>query len=200
MLTVRLLGLSTPALLQSVIRLFAAACLALLPVSSVASENFRSATTQTSIGLFYMPDAPELESLWQDGDTGTRLFLQGRVLTRSGTPVGNALVELWHADAQGSVDESRYRTAQRTKPNGTFQIRTVLPGHIEMARYNPVYGPRHIHVVVTHSEHQRLVSLIFFKQDERLTGTPYPELAIHLEEAGGSDDELLIGQVELVLE
>ena len=59
---------------------------------------------------------------------------------------------------------------------------------------------RHIHIVVTHPAHRRLVSLIFFKGDERLANNPYPELAIVLEQAGASDDAPLFGLVEIVLE
>ncbi|MGI9331951.1 MAG: hypothetical protein ACR2RL_02230 [Gammaproteobacteria bacterium] len=159
----------------------------------------RVPTTETSIGIFYVPGAPDVIDLLRAGDRGQRLHLQGRVLTPDGAPVGGALVELWHADASGGVDETRYRSTQRTTSNGTFGIKTVLPGHIEMARDNVVFAPRHIHVVVSHPAHERLISLIFFKGDERLVGSPYPELAIVLERAGGEDGELLFGGVELVL-
>ncbi len=165
-----------------------------------SDDDLRPITTQTSIGLFYLPDAPEIDSLWREGDKGKRLLLQGRVITPKGQPIENALVELWHADALGGVDESRYRTSQRTKPDGSFGVKTVLPGHIEMARDNAIFAPRHVHVSVRHPDFERLISLIFFKGDERLAGSPYPELAIPVEQAHfGDDGELFIGLVELVL-
>jgi hypothetical protein len=68
-----------------------------------------------------------------------------------------------------------------------------------MARYNAVFAPRHIHVRVTHPEHPVLVSLVFFKGDERLAATPYPELAIPLEKARTPKGEVFLGGVELVL-
>lgn len=159
----------------------------------------REPTTQTSIGIFYLPGAPVTADLWRDGDQGERLGLQGRVLDRRGRPVAGALVELWHADATGGVDETRYRAARRTGADGRFGIRTVLPGHIEMARYNAVFAPRHIHIVVTHPDHPRLVSLIFFRGDERLDGSPYPELAIPLEKVVVQGGEVLVGEVEIIL-
>ncbi len=173
--------------------------LALMLIEAPAAEAQREPTTQTSIGIFYLPGAPETADLWREGDLGERLKLQGRVLDRQGQPVADALVELWHADSTGSVDESRYRTAQRTSADGRFGIRTVLPGHIEMARYNAVFAPRHIHIVVTHPEHPRLISLIFFQGDERLDGTPYPELAIPLEKVRTQNGEVFVAGVEIVL-
>lgn len=159
----------------------------------------RTPTTQTSLGIFYLPGAPQSTNLWRDGDQGQRLALTGRVLDREGEALADALVEMWHADASGSVDESRYRSAQRTNDRGRFEIRTVLPGHIPMARSNVVFAPRHIHIVVTHPAHPRLVSMIFFKGDERLVTSPYRELAIALETARGPGGEVLLGEVELIL-
>ncbi len=158
-----------------------------------------SPTTGTGIGIFYQPGAPAATDLWQEGDPGRRLQLRGRVLDTRGAPVAGALVELWHADGTGSVDETRYRSALRTAADGSFGVRTVLPGHIELARYNDVWGARHIHLQITHPAHPRLVSLVYFKGDERLPGTPYPELAIALEEARVGEETLLFGQIEIVL-
>ena len=171
----------------------------LLGAVALPAHAQREPTTQTSIGIFYRPDAPDTASLWREGDAGQRLELQGRVLNRRGQPVRDALVELWHADATGGVDESRYRAVRHTDVRGRFGIRTVLPGHIEMARYNSVFAPRHIHIAVTHPDHPRLVSLIFFKGDDRLEGGPYPELAIALERARSGAGEILLGEVEIIL-
>ena len=176
-----------------------AAALVLLLGIAPAAHAQRPPTTQTSIGIFYQPGAPETSSLWRDGDQGQRMVLQGRVLDPEGRPVEAALVELWHADAAGSVDESRYRAALRTDARGRFEIRTVLPGHIPMARYNAVFAPRHVHVVVSHPAHPRLVSMIFFKGDEDMADSPYPELAIPLEKSRGRGGDVLVGGVELVL-
>ena len=68
-----------------------------------------------------------------------------------------------------------------------------------MARYNAIFGPRHIHIVVSHPAHPRLVSLIFFKGDEPMRHSPYPELAVPLERTRAGDGEVLVGGVEIVL-
>ncbi|MEM7406494.1 MAG: hypothetical protein AAF458_14440 [Pseudomonadota bacterium] len=172
----------------------------LAPAALLAQTPSLAPTTQTSIGLFYQPDAPRRVSLREPGDIGEALNLRGRVVDPTGMAVANALVELWHADAIGSVDESRYRTAQVTNAKGVFGIKTILPGHIEMARDNYVFAGRHIHIMVSHPAFGRLVSLIFFKGDERLSGNPYPELAIPLEQARTDEGEVLFGRVQIVLE
>lgn len=166
---------------------------------NLAAPSGLRPTTVTSIGLFYQPNAPEITTLWQPGDTGKRLQLRGRVLSTSGAPIADALVELWHADSTGSVDESRYRASQRSGEDGYFGIKTILPGHIERARYNDVFGARHVHIRVTHPDHEPLVSLIYFKGDERLANALYPELAIALDETGAGEDTFLFGTVEIVL-
>lgn len=171
----------------------------LAALALLSAAQAREPTRQTSIGLFYLPGATDRKVLWREGDDGEKLTLQGRVLDTLGTPIEGALVELWHADAVGSVDESRFRTAQVSNKRGRFGIATVLPGHIEMARDNAVFGPRHIHVVVSHPNFRQLVSLIFFKGDERLYNTPYPDLAVPLEQARSGNKQVWFARVELVL-
>lgn len=183
---------------RSSLKLFLILLVLMLGSPNVAHAQ-RQPTTQTSIGLFYQPGAPETADLWREGDEGERLKLSGRVLNRQGQPVAGALVELWHADTTGSVDETRYRSAQRTTADGRFGIRTVLPGHIEMARYNSTFAPRHIHIRVTHPDYPQLISLIFFQGDERLDGSPYPELAIPLEKVRVGSGEVFVAGVEIVL-
>ena len=184
------MGGATGALLALVLVGAIPACMAVSP---------RAPTTDTSIGLFYQPGAPERANLRGQGVEGKPLNLQGRVLDTAGRPIAQALVELWHADSIGSVDESRFRTAQTTNSKGLFRIKTILPGHIPMARDNAVFAARHIHVVVTHSDYTQLVSLIFFKGDAALAPNPYPELAIALESAQTRGEQTLFGRVELIL-
>ena len=156
----------------------------------LALAQLREPTTDTSIGVFYLPGAPGETNLWRDGDEGARLYLEGRLLTRDSTPIEGALVELWHADAFGGVDERRYRTAQLTGEDGSFRVKTVLPGYIPRAVDYPVFAPRHIHIAVTHDDHPQLISLIYFKGDDRLEwGTPHRELAIALERMDGASAE-----------
>jgi protocatechuate 3,4-dioxygenase beta subunit len=167
-------------------------------VNPVAAEQ--APTTPTSLGVYYQPDAPERATLWQPGEPGQRLELRGRVVTTHGAPLAGARLEIWHADATGSVDESRYRATLTSAPDGSFTLRTVLPGHLDPQWNNTPWGPRHIHVMVTPADGRApLVTRIYFKGDDRLEGMRYPELAIALEEARVGPETVLLGRVELVL-
>ena len=177
---------------MSVAAACAAGCAALTPAAE------RTPTSETSIGIFYQPGAPELRDLWRDGDPGEPFSLRGRVIDGNGAPVAGAEVELWHADAYGAVHADRYRTRLRTGADGAFSVRTAYPGHIPEAP--GVWGARHIHIIVTHPDYRQLISLILFKGDERLAGWERPDLSIFVEQAQVKGEALRFGQVEIIVE
>ena len=148
-------------------------------------------TPETGIGVWYAPDAPAIRDLWRPGDAGDRLILRIRVLDRDGTPVTGARVELWHADGSGMVHADRFRTSLMTGKDGGVEVSTVLPGYI--------WGPRHVHVVVTHPEHEEFISRIFFKRDPVVADSGHPDLAIFLEDGIVKGEPVLFGNMELVL-
>ena len=65
------------------------------------------------------------------------------MLTTSGKPVPNALIDFWQADARGAYDNSgyRFRGHQFTNAKGQYTLFTLVPG---------LYPGRtkHIHVKV----------------------------------------------------
>jgi protocatechuate 3,4-dioxygenase beta subunit len=148
-------------------------------------------TPETGIGVWYAPGAPATRDLWRPGDPGERLILRVRVLDTKRAPIANALVELWHADSLGTVHAQRYRASHLTGTDGSFEVSTVLPGYI--------WGPRHVHFVVTHPDYPQLITRIFFKRDPVVAESEYPELAIFLEDALAQGEPTLFGDVELVL-
>lgn len=150
-----------------------------------------ASTPQTGIGVWYAPGAPATRELWRPGDPGERLILRVRVLNTGRVPVANALVELWHADSMGTVHSDRYRASLSTGNDGSFEVSTVLPGYI--------WGPRHVHFVVTHPDYPKLVTRIFFKRDPVVAESGHPDLAIFLEDALAQGKRALFGEIELLL-
>lgn len=167
--------------------------LVLTSVSSDVSSAERTLepTLQTHTGPWYEPGAPELSSLWQPGDPGKPLHLKGTVSSTRGIRLEGALVELWHTDSGGNYPP--LRAAIRTEANGSFAIRTLLPGH------HLGYRARHIHFVVTHPDHHPLVTRIYFLGDPNMDEALFPELAILLEEGSIDGDTRLFGNVQFVL-
>ena len=62
-----------------------------------------------------------------------------------------------------------------------------------------VWGPRHIHIVITHADHPQFISRIFFKRDPRVSEVGGEELAIFLEDGTRDGESLLFGRAEFVL-
>ena len=85
------------------------------------------------------------------------MTLTGRVLTTTGRPVANALIDWWQADARGSYDNSgyRFRGHQFTDVRGRYGLFTVVPG-LYPGR------TRHIHVKVQAPRQPVLTTQLFF--------------------------------------
>jgi protocatechuate 3,4-dioxygenase beta subunit len=116
-----------------------------------------SATISETEGPYYKAGAPESADLTTDGMVGTRLTLTGYVVTTDCTPLANATVEIWQADASGNYDNAGYtlRGYVLTDENGRFTINTVVPGE---------YPGRteHIHVKVTPEGGATLTTQLYF--------------------------------------
>jgi protocatechuate 3,4-dioxygenase beta subunit len=108
-------------------------------------------------GPYFTPRSPKRHSIVPAGAAGTRLTLTGRVLTTSGRPVANALVDWWQCDARGVYDNRgyRFRGHQFTDARGRYTLYTVVPG-LYPGR------TRHIHVKVQAPRKRVLTTQLFF--------------------------------------
>jgi len=101
---------------------------------------------------------------------GEVLMLVGQVLDVNGSPVPNAVVEIWQTDVSGVYDHpddpgtnGRDSTFQffgtaAADVDGWYAFRTIMPG-----RYEP--RPRHIHFKVKQNESTLLTSQFYFSDD-----------------------------------
>ena len=136
-----------------------------LTATSQRSTRFPSRRSKRSVpdALFKSgscprpPSSPKRKSIVPAGAAGTRLTLTGRVLTTSGRPVANALIDWWQANARGAYDNSgyRFRGHQFTDARGRYSLFTVVPG---------LYPGRtkHIHVKVQAPRQPVLTTQLFF--------------------------------------
>jgi protocatechuate 3,4-dioxygenase beta subunit len=119
-------------------------------------------TVSQTEGPYFKTNSPERNSLVTDDMQGTLLTITGQVLSQDGTPVANALLDFWQADASGAYDNSGYtlRGHQYTDENGNYTLTTVVPG-LYPGR------TRHIHVKVQAPGSPVLTTQLYFPGEAR---------------------------------
>ena len=117
-------------------------------------------TPSQTAGPFYTPNTPERNSLLEEGIEGAKLLVIGKVLNTACEPIGGALLDFWHADAQGAYDNVGYRLRghQFADSEGNYKLETIMPG-LYPGR------TRHIHVRVQKSFGQVLTTQVYFPNE-----------------------------------
>jgi protocatechuate 3,4-dioxygenase beta subunit len=109
---------------------------------------------------------------------GERIVVQGRVLDEDGRPIGNALVEIWQANAAGRYLHDADRHPAPLDPNftgagrcltdadGRYRFVTVKPGAYPWGNHENAWRPAHIHFsLFGRMFTQRLVTQMYFPGD-----------------------------------
>jgi protocatechuate 3,4-dioxygenase beta subunit len=96
--------------------------------------------------------------------TGEPLRIEGHVFTGDcKTPVGDAILDIWHCDNEGNYDLKGYRGRGlvKTDRNGKYSFTTIFP---------PPYGnrPRHIHIKVRARGIAELTTQLYFRGDPNI--------------------------------
>jgi protocatechuate 3,4-dioxygenase, alpha subunit len=101
-------------------------------------------TASQTVGPYVFIGVSDLvvEHIAPDGVTGERVSVQGSISDGDGKPVGDGVVEIWQADADGvyaSPVDDRYRPASGTfkgfgrvlaDAGGKFRFTTIKPGRV----------------------------------------------------------------------
>jgi hypothetical protein len=113
-------------------------------------------------GPFFEPDSPEKMDFTGDVGTGTPIVLTGAVVTTDCRPLGRALLDVWHADADGEYDNEGYRLRGHffTDDEGVYTLRTIVPGHYPGRT-------RHFHVKVRPPGGGLLTTQLYFPGESR---------------------------------
>ncbi|HNP23226.1 MAG TPA: hypothetical protein PKM63_04725 [Panacibacter sp.] len=128
-------------------------------------------TTTDILGPYYRPGAPFKTDLVQAGTNGELMHFSGTIFDKTGkTPVKDALVEIWHCNEHGvydnTSDEYVYRAAARTGKDGKYHFRTIMP--VPYSVSNTATRPAHIHMRISGTGEQDLVTQIYFKGDKHI--------------------------------
>jgi hydroxyquinol 1,2-dioxygenase len=138
------------------------------------------ATPTTVEGPFHVPNAPELPDggNMAAGCPGIPCFITGTVTGLDGTPVANALLDLWSNDGEGLYEAQRdvtgpwMRGVYHTKADGSYTVRTVAPIGYSVPTDGPIGAlfrqtelsemrPAHVHFCIEAPGYHRLVTHLF---------------------------------------
>jgi hydroxyquinol 1,2-dioxygenase len=159
-------------------------------VDAVNHRDREGATETTVLGPFYVgehkvtPHGTDISA----NLPGERMFVQSRVTDKSGKPLANVPVDVWHADDDGLYDSQKPSYATQgassrarfiTDADGRFFFRTIVPcsypipvdgpvGEMIHATKRPALRPAHIHFLVAAPGHQPLVTHVFIGGDPNI--------------------------------
>ena len=129
-------------------------------------------TTADILGPYYRPGAPIRRDLVQPGTKGDITRFAGTIFGNDGrTPEKNALVEIWHCNENGvydnTTDDYMYRASWKTGADGKYDFKTIMPVPYKVTETR--YRPAHIHMRISGTTGQDLVTQIYFKGDKYLS-------------------------------
>jgi protocatechuate 3,4-dioxygenase beta subunit len=134
-------------------------------------------------GPYFKARSPLRASLLETGVSGTRLVIEGVVLTTACAPIAGAVVAFWQADDRGQYDNAGYRLRghQLTDGAGRYRLETVVPG-LYPGR------TRHIHVTVAAPGRPALTTQLYFPGEaaNRRDGIFESELIMTLRDGQGA--------------
>jgi protocatechuate 3,4-dioxygenase alpha subunit len=126
------------------------------------------ATTSQTVGPFFSLGLARLyrDNLTPPDFSGDRLSIAGRVLDGDGSPVPDALLEVWQANAIGDYDEPTFQGFGRipTDDSGRFGFTTVKPGAVPGPR-GTLQAPHIVVSVFARGLMRRLVTRIYFPEE-----------------------------------
>lgn len=153
-------------------------------------------TTSDVQGPYYIAGAPERMKIAADNEPGERLVISGRVFGPDcETPLADAVVDVWQADAQGNYHGAeqnyRLRGVMRTDSDGNYAFETIMPGRYAI---ETGFRPAHIHFMVSYPGYKPLITQLYFAGDPYLPpndacgpgcNSDEPDRIITLDEANG---------------
>jgi protocatechuate 3,4-dioxygenase beta subunit len=119
-------------------------------------------TPEETAGPFFRPDSPLKSDFRETGLMGIPIRVSGFVLDRLGKPISGALLDFWHADAEGQYDLETFRCRghQFADAHGRYALETIVPG-LYPGR------TRHYHVRLQAAHGPILSTQLYFPEEAR---------------------------------
>src|SRR5437899_2342231 len=155
----------------------------------VQATKDRAGSEGTILGPYYLPGAPVLSSPCEmprrPDEQGEPLLMTGRVVSADGTPLSGAVLDVWHADANGlysgfsEIPAGILRGKVITGDDGRFELRTVVPASYTIPHAGPTgrliaacgwhpWRPAHIHLLVGAEGHELLTTQLYIATSDYL--------------------------------
>lgn len=143
----------------------------------------------TIMGPFYRGRAPEClrdESISRMQTSDPQLIIYGQCLSSDGTPLADALVDVWQASPQGLYEnqdadqpDMNLRGKFRTDAQGYYRLVTLKPGGYPVPTDGPIgrlleaqgrhaMRPAHVHFIVSAPQHQTLITQLYIDDEKAL--------------------------------
>ena len=152
------------------------------------NHRFATGATDTTVfGPFYIKGMPERAYGENMSFTpGTPVVVRGQVRTTDGTPIANAVLDVWQTAGNGMYSgqdteqpHGNLRGRYRTDAEGRYAITTILPVSYPIPTDGPVgkmlnatgrhpWRPAHLHFMIDAPGHRTLVTHLFDKDDKYL--------------------------------
>ncbi|MBW0000766.1 MAG: intradiol ring-cleavage dioxygenase [Verrucomicrobia bacterium] len=138
-------------------------------------------TPEETAGPFFRPHSPLTNDFRGSGLKGVPVTLSGYVLNRKGQPIPGALLDFWHADADGEYDFEGFRCRghQFSDASGRYVLETIVPG-LYPGR------TRHYHVRLQAANGPILSTQLYFPGETRNASDSLfrPDLLLKIRETG----------------
>jgi len=156
-------------------------------VDEIANHTHAGSTESSVLGPFYTehpPDVERGESIASPGK-GVPLVVRGHVRNTAGTPIAEAVMDVWGTDGAGLYD-TQYadhavdcRGRVRTAADGSFDFRAVVPQSYSVPTDGPVgpllhrlgrhaFRPAHLHFRISAPGYRPLTTAIYAAGDPYL--------------------------------
>jgi protocatechuate 3,4-dioxygenase beta subunit len=161
-------------------------------VDALSHGADESATASDVEGPLYRPDPPWREppvKIYEDYEgveEGEVLYVRGRVTSTDGTPLPDAVLDVWQTGPSGGYDiwderqpDYNFRGRFGVSESGDYEFQTMVPKPYTVPTDGPVgryldavgqhpWRPAHIHFKVSAGGHETLVTQLFFQDDPYL--------------------------------
>jgi catechol 1,2-dioxygenase len=158
-------------------------------VVETQAHKDRPGSEGTILGPYHLPGSPVLDPPYElpqrPDEKGEKLVFSGRVLTSEGTPLAGAVLDVWHADAEGcysgfsDIPDRLLRGKVLTGEDGRFIVRTIMPAPYTIPHDGPTgrlivglgqhpWRPAHIHVLVSADGYEELITQLYLDSSDYL--------------------------------